>query len=100
MPPGHKDVLSRKAAFVWVGLATGLLLLVPLIAMQFTAEIDWGTEDFIVMALLLFSAGSLFVLVARKSSPKRRAAIGLMFAAVLIYLWAELAVGVFTNIGN
>jgi uncharacterized membrane protein SirB2 len=100
MTPGHSDVLLRKAAFVWVALATGLFLLVPLIAMQFTAEVNWGREDFIVMALLLFSTGSLFVLVARRSPPKRRAVIGFMFAAVFFYIWAELAVGVFTNIGN
>ena len=100
MHPGLSDVLLRKTAFVWVAFATGLLLLIPWIAMQFTAEVDWGREDFIAMGLLLFSTGSVFVLVARKSPPRRRPVIGVLFAAALLYIWAELAVGVFTKIGN
>lgn len=94
------DLLSRKDVFVWTALATALLLLIPLIAMQFTAEVNWGREDFLVMGLLLFSTGSLFVLVARRVPPRHRPVIGILFAAVLLFIWAELAVGVFTSLGS
>lgn len=100
MRPVGNDFLLRKDVFVWIALATGLILLIPLIAMQFTAEVNWGREDFFVMGFLLFSTGSLFVLVARRVPRGRRPVIGVLFAAALIYIWAELAVGVFTNLGN
>lgn len=92
-------VMSRNRAFAWVALATGLVLLIPLIAMQFTNEVNWDETDFIVMGLLLFGTGSLFVLASRRW-PGRRIAIGALLAAAFLYLWAELAVGIFTDLGS
>ena len=93
------DVIMRNSIFAWIAIATGLILLIPLIAMQFTTEVNWATTDFVVMGLLLQCTGSLFVLVARKSTRRRRVVIGIMFVAAFLYIWAELAVGVFTTFG-
>ena len=90
----------RNRVFVWIALATGLILLIPLIAMQFTEAVNWSGRDFILMGLLLFSLGSLLVLVARRFPYRRRVVIGTMLAAVFLYLWAELAVGIFTDWGS
>jgi hypothetical protein len=80
-----------------VACVTGLLLLIPLAAMQFTAEVRWGPEDFILAAGLLFGTGAGIVLVLRyvKRTAHRVALIGLL-AFALALVWAELAVGLFT----
>jgi hypothetical protein len=68
--------------------------------MQFTTEVKWDETDFIVMGSLLYGTASLFVLAARTAPRKHRLLIGGLFTAAFLYLWAELAVGVFTNLGS
>lgn len=41
-----------------VALVTGLLLLVPLVAMQFTDEVRWNLADFVVAGALLFGVSA------------------------------------------
>ncbi len=100
MTARNTDLISRNSVFLWIALATGLLLLVPLVAMQFTAEVNWTLFDFVVMGILLFGTGTLFVLVARVTPRKYRALIGFAIVAAFLWLWAELAVGIFTNWGS
>jgi hypothetical protein len=90
-------MMLKNSVFIWIALATGAILLIPLIAMQFTTEVKWDEKDFIVMGSLLFGIASLFVLAARRAPRKHRLLIGGMFIATFLYLWAELAVGIFTN---
>ena len=100
MKPEPSSCMFQNSVFIWIALAAGAILLVPLIAMQFTTEVNWGLTDFIVMGSLLLGTGSLFVLAARQVAPKRRWLIGGLFALLFAYVWAELAVGVFTNLGS
>jgi hypothetical protein len=77
------------------GTAGGILLL-PLLAMLFTDEMNWGAEDFVAAALLLGSVGLLFEAAVRVvRAPRARVAIGLTLLAALLLVWAELAVGLF-----
>jgi len=94
------DPLSTNRVFAWIALATVLVLLVPLVAMQLTQGVNWDGMDFLVAAGLLFGTGSLFVLVARRVPRGRRIALGVLFGAAFLYVWAELAVGIFTNLGS
>ncbi|HZW20766.1 hypothetical protein [Noviherbaspirillum sp.] len=96
----RNDFVARCGVFIRIALATGLLLLIPLAAMQFTSEVNWDMTDFIVMGFLLFGTGSTFVLVSRKAPRNYRLAIGAAFTLALLYVWAELAAGVFTNLGS
>lgn len=96
--PENQTAGSR--AFLWVALATGLILLIPLTAMQFTAEVNWDGFDFLVMGALLFGMGSLFVLVSRKVPRRVRLLSAGAFLLAFLYLWAELAVGIFTSLGS
>jgi len=94
------DIIFRNSIFLWIALAVGLVLLIPLIAMQFTSEVNWDASDFIVMGILLLGSGILFVFVSRKITRRRRVVTGFIFAAAVLYIWAELAVGIFTNFGS
>lgn len=94
------DIIRQKNPFLWVAIATCVILLIPFVAMQFTNEVTWNIMDFIVMGFLLFSFGCLFILVSRKTHRKYRLAIGALFTIVFLYIWAELAVGIFTTLGS
>ena len=100
MATENKDPLIQKSIFIWIALVTVTILLMPLLAMQFTNEVRWDGRDFVVMGLLLFGTASLFVVAARKTARKRRALVGVIFLVAFLYIWAELAVGVFTNLGT
>lgn len=94
------NLIMRNTVFAWIALAACVLLLVPFGAMQFTTAINWGIADFAVMGVLLFAAGSVFVLAARRVPPNYRLAVGVLVVAAFLYAWAELAVGIFTNLGS
>lgn len=73
-----------------------LLLLIPLVAMQFTDEVKWSGFDFFIMGVLLFGTGLSIELVLRKVKTLRyRFALCAAVLIVLFLIWAELAVGVF-----
>jgi hypothetical protein len=77
-----------------LALATALLLLIPLVAMQFSQDVNWTLFDFGVAGALLFGAGLAYVLVARMgSNGNYRLAAGLAIAAGLLLVWGNLAVG-------
>jgi hypothetical protein len=85
--------VSRLRAVAWGG--AGLLLLAPLVAMQFTDEVHWTPFDFAVFGALLAVALVAFELGLRgaRDGVARLAvvvAVGLSF----LLAWAQLAVGV------
>ena len=94
MKTKSNDIIMQNKVFIWIALATGLILLIPLIAMQFTNEVNWTLSDFVIAGALLFGTGLMFVLAARKTS-KYRALIGFALVAALLLVWVELAVGIF-----
>jgi hypothetical protein len=87
--------LANKRLF-GILLAVGLLLLLPLVAMQFTSEVDWSASDFLIMGTLLLGTGlgcELVLRTVRKTEHRVLLVVGLLLLFLLI--WAELAVGVF-----
>lgn len=76
-------------------LVTAFILLLPLLAMQFTDEVVWGPFDFVVAAILLFGTGLAYELVARKMNGiAYRVAVGAALATAFILIWGNLAVGI------
>jgi len=75
---------------------TTLLLLIPLIAMQFTTEVKWEFPDFIVAGILLLVFGfSIAFAMRRIKKPKIKIATVSLIVLILLLLWAEMAVGIF-----
>ncbi len=75
------------------------LLLAPLVAMQFSSEVNWTLSDFVIMGAMLFVVGLLLDVVVRRAGAYRAiAALAIVF--LFLWLWAELAVGIFTNWGS
>ncbi|MEM9673938.1 MAG: hypothetical protein ACFB15_11990 [Cyclobacteriaceae bacterium] len=89
-------MISLNHRIIIVLSSTLALLLIPLIAMQFTDEVNWSPQDFLVMGLLLFGLGSSIELILRriKKIEYRIILLGLALLTFLL-IWAELAVGIF-----
>jgi predicted Kef-type K+ transport protein len=90
----------RNSVFAWIAIATIVVLLIPFAAMQLTSEVQWGIMDFIVMGFIVFVSGTVFVVAARKIPQRYWWVLGGIVAVALFYVWAELAVGIFTSLGN
>lgn len=85
--------MSRKTIIRSV-LAAELILLVPLVAMFFTEEVDWKLPDFIIVGILLAGVGFAYELIINGvKSNSRQVAVGIILAATMILIWIELAVG-------
>ena len=77
-------------------IAVFIILLIPLIAMQFSDEVNWTLSDFVVAGVLLLGTGLMCDLVIRKvQNINYRIAICVALLMALLLIWAELAVGIF-----
>ena len=90
---------SRWRIAIWGGAA--LLLLLPLVAMQFTDEVAWGPLDFAVFGCMLAAACGTFEVTARATgSLAYRAAVGACLGAAFLLVWMNLAVGIAGDEGD
>ena len=77
-------------------ISVTVLLLIPLIAMQFIDEVNWKLADFVIAGVLLLGTGLICEIVMRKVNKKEnRIALIVVIIALLLLIWAELAVGIF-----
>jgi hypothetical protein len=78
-----------------------VILLLPLVAMQFTSEVDWGFGDFVVMGALLGGSGLVLELATQKSASLcYRFGATFAVAAAFLLVWVNLAVGFLGDEGN
>jgi hypothetical protein len=83
----------------WGGAA--VLLLLPVVAMQVSDEMNWGPFDFAIAGALLFGTAFVFDLAVRTSgSLAYRLAVGLALGAVFLLIWINLAVGIIGDEGE
>ena len=92
----HKLILAYGAVILAV-------LIVPLIAMQFTQEVNWSISDFIVAFFLLgfFYIGIELIIRVMKNKKVKFVLIPSAIIIVIL-LWMELAIGIFGTpiVGN
>lgn len=89
-------MVTQNKRLIGILFSVALILSIPLIAMQFTDEVDWDSRDFLIMGVLLLSTGLMCELVMRKVKDKTYQ-LGIIAAILLglFLIWAELAVGIF-----
>lgn len=87
---------SRRIRWRLIGwsIPVGLLML-PLIAMQFTDEVDWDLPDFIIMGALMGMVGGGIELAVKLSKNIRyRVAAVISLTAGFLLMWVNMAVGI------
>jgi hypothetical protein len=71
------------------------LLLLPAVAMQFTAEVNWTPFDFVFAAVLVIGVVVAYEVAVRLSSNLAyRAGVAAALAAAFLLTWANAAVGI------
>lgn len=70
-------------------------MLIPLIAMLVSDEMNWGAEDFVIMGVLVAGMGLLAEVVTKRLSRKYHVPGLILLAVMFVLIWAQLAVGIF-----
>ena len=85
--------LSKKRLSI-IAFITILILLIPLIGMNFSNEVNWSIMDFVIAFIMLFGTGLLIEFILRKVN-KIHIKIALIMITTILFLliWAQLAVG-------
>lgn len=90
----HKNIIR-------LALVTALILMVPLVAMQFTEEVSWDLFDFVLIGAVLFGVGLVYELIAKKSEKTvYRVAFGFGITGAFLLFWVNGAVGIIGNEGQ
>jgi len=78
-----------------------LLLLLPLIAMQFTREVKWAPFDFAFATVMIGGVGIAFELTVRATRNNAyRSAVATALAAAFLLIWINGAVGIIGDEDN
>lgn len=92
----EQNNVSIKKSIIRIVLLTACILFVPLVAMQFSDEVNWSPSDFVIAGALLVGTGLVFEFVVRKiTNPRRRLIFGTILIFFFLLMWADLAVGIF-----
>lgn len=94
-PTSYGDGPRRSGWRIVGWSAAVLLLLAPLVAMQFTDEVAWSVADFAVAAALVLSTGLAYEMAVRTTSDTAyRAGVGVALVGAFLLVWLSLGVGI------
>lgn len=92
---------SRSAWRIFGWTAAGCLVLAPLVAMQFTREVQWDAFDFLVFGgMVLFAGLGLEALLRRSGGVAYRTGAALTTLGLFLLVWVNLAVGIIGSEDN
>jgi hypothetical protein len=95
---------APRRTFPWRVLGWGTaaaLLLLPLVAMQFTSEVNWTLSDFIFAGVMFGLVGGTLELTFRKSGNIcYRGGVAIAVATTFLLVWINGAVGIIGDEGN
>jgi len=98
------NALTRPRFTAWRLLVWGgalVLILLPAIAMQFTAEVEWTGSDFAAMGVLLLAVCVAFEIAARAATSHAYVLASMMaIGASFLLVWINLAVGIIGSEDN
>lgn len=90
------EIINQNKRLIMLLCGATAILCIPLIAMNFSNEVNWTILDFVVMGGLLFGTGLVLELVQRKvKNQKSRILLGAAVIIMLFLVWTELSVGIF-----
>ena len=96
----HRSPLWRRIRWVVWGGAAALLVL-PLVAKQFTTEVNWTGFDFAAMGVMLGTVCLAFELAVRVArSHAYVVGVGVAVVTGFLLTWINLAVGIIGNENN
>ena len=101
MRDNFRGILMQNKQALCILLVIAGLLMVPVVGMLISDEMNWGLGDFIVAGILLGGTG-LVIEVAARLTPNNayRAAVGIAVVTSLVLVWINLAVGLIGSEDN
>lgn len=94
----------RPGRSIWRLIGWGAavtVLLVPLVAMQITSEVNWTGADFLFAAIMFGIVGGIAELTARLAPDKwYKAGVGVAVLASFLLIWINGAVGIIGSEDN
>jgi len=93
---------GRSLPWRIIGWGTaGALLLLPLVAMQFTHEVNWTAADFIVAGVMFGLVGGTLELTVRNNGNRwYRGGVAVAVTTTFLLVWVNGAVGIIGDEGN
>ena len=99
----EKAMKNKKTAnrtTIGIVVATAIFLSLQLVAMLITDEVAWGVFDFVLAGALLIGIGLAAQVAWRVGGTAYRLAAGVALAAVLLLIYANLALGILGETGD
>lgn len=90
---------NRWITAAWVTV-TAILLLTPLVAMQFNDDVNWTVSDFAFAGAVLVGSGIIYEFAARSGSLAYQAAVVVALGVSVLTLWTTGAVGIIGSEAN
>ena len=96
-----KRILITQNTFIKNLLFSLAILIIPFTASIISKEMKWTLFDYATTGVLIFITLTVLTLTLKVLKTKmQRTLAGIVIFLLFIYVYAELAVGIFTKLGN